>query len=252
MKKYSLSVIVPAYNEEKNITSAIGDAKLVLRKIKDWELIVIDDGSTDNTGSILSKIKKSNPRMRIIKHDQNMGFGQSIKDGIAAAKKEYITQFHGDNDAAASSIRLMLENMGEADLIISYTADARTRSLLRRMMSKLFVVVMNMLFGMRLKYFNGCFLCKRKILQSIPLTSTGFAIYAEAKVRLIKAGATYKEVPFEHTGRKHGASKAVSLKSFFETLNTITMLIWDIYFLKDKPHINSTRREGISLKTGIK
>ena len=225
-----ISFIVPAYNEEENIETAIREARNVMKGIPDYELVVIEDGSTDRTGEILKKLKRSVPQMRIITHTVNRGFGQSIKDGIAAARKEYITQFHGDNDASAISIKRMLHRMGEADLVISYTADSGTRSIPRRIFSKLFVIAMNIIFGMRLRYFNGCFLCRRELLQSVNLTSEGFAIYAEAKVRLVKAGATYIEVPFEHIGRVHGKSKAVSFKSFWETVRTMRSLVSDIYF----------------------
>jgi len=231
MKK-SVSIIVPAYNEEGNIISAISDAKAAVKALNNWEMVVVDDGSTDKTGLILEKIARHDPRIRIITHAVNMGFGQTIKDGIAASRKEYITQFHGDNDAAGESLRLMLDNLGKEDLVVSYTVDSRTRSPARRIVSKMFAVAMNMIFGMNLRYFNGCFLCKRKLLQSINLTSSGFAIYAEAKVRLIKAGASIIEVPFNHVGRKHGKSKAVSIKSVIETLITILLLINDIYFRK--------------------
>lgn len=234
MTKHSVSVIIPAYNEENNIVEALRDATEALAGIGEYEFIVVNDGSTDRTGEILKSLAKKDTHITILTHKKNMGFGQTIKDGIAASRKEYVTQFHGDNDAAGDFVALMLGKIGKADLIISYTADSRNRSLPRRLASKLFVVAMNMLFGMNLRYFNGCFLCKTKLIRSVGLTSTGFAIYAEAKVRLLKAGATYLEVPFEHVGRKYGESKAVSLKSVWETLITIWALVRDVYF-RPKP-----------------
>ena len=229
MSSKSVSIIIPVYNEEKNIEEAIRDTKDALRGIDDYELVVINDGSTDKTGEILELLAKKDKHMRLLVHKRNLGFGQTIKDGFAAARKEYVAQFHGDNDAAGSSLRRMLKEIGKVDLVISYTADSHTRSLPRRVVSKLFVITMNILFGMNLRYFNGCFLCRTKLLKSIKLTSTGFAIYAEAKVRLLKTDATYIEVPFEHVGRKHGESKAVSAKSVVETLHTMWILILDVY-----------------------
>ena len=83
---------------------------------------------------------------------------------------------------------------------------------------------MNLLLKMHLRYYNGSFLCKTEDLKKIHLISPGFTIYAEAKVHLIKKGAQYIEVPFEHIGRKYGKSKATNIKSVIETLQVIWYL----------------------------
>jgi hypothetical protein len=102
--------------------------------------------------------------------------------------------------------------------------------MLRNIISKTFIIIANLLFGMNLRYFNGSFICETKVLRDLDLKSKGLTIYAEAKIRLIKSGYSYTEVPFEHIGRKYGSSKAVNIKSLFETLDIIRILVADIYF----------------------
>jgi len=229
MKK-SVSVIIPAYNEEKNIASAIASVKSALRPFKNSEIIVVDDGSTDDTGNVVAKIVKTDKRIRLITHAHNMGIGVALKDGIAATKKQYVTQFHGDNDSSGKSLTSMLKEMGTADLITAYTINPQARPAMRRFISRGFVIIMNLLFGLNMKYYTGFFVCKTRIMQSLPLVSSGFAFYPEAKIRMIKAGTSYREVPFEHTGRQFGTSKAISITSLIETVRTILILIIDIYF----------------------
>jgi len=91
---------------------------------------------------------------------------------------------------------------------------------------------MNLIFGLRLRYFNGLFICKKELFKNVKLISKGFAIYAEAKVKLIRNGCSYFEIPFVHTGRVCGQSKAVNLKSVLYTIETIILLVRDIYLTK--------------------
>lgn len=222
----SLSVIIPAFNEAGNIMDAVNGLDELLKKyVRDYELIVINDGSSDTTAWLVKKLAAKNKKIRFIDRQTNLGFGLTVREGINAASKKYITQFHGDNDASPESIIQLINNIGNSDLIITYPTHKGNRSNFRRILSDMFVLCMNILFKMNLRYYNGTFICKTDLLKGVDLTSTGFAIYAEAKVRLIRSGKTYIEIPFVHTGRKSGHSKAISVKSFIQTCQTITNLI---------------------------
>lgn len=232
MKK-TVTIIIPAFNEEKNIAGAVRGALTAVRgTVSDYEILVIDDGSTDKTVYEAEKLAKRNKKIKLIKHARNLGFGLTIKEGIKKARQEYVVGFPGDNDTSAVSLRNIIIKAGRKDLIISYTRNSGTRSVARRLFSKSFVVLMNLIFGLKLRYFNGSFICKTRLLQNENLTSEGFAIYAEAKVRLLKKGYSYMEIPFTHTGRKHGQSKAVSWKSVGHTFVTVYHLIKDIHFAR--------------------
>lgn len=100
----------------------------------------------------------------------------------------------------------------------------------RRAVSGIFVLVMNVLFGLNLKYYNGAFICKTALLKTIPIKSTGLAALAECIVRLLKKGASWKVIYFVHVGRRYEQSKAFSLKSIKAVLSTVWMLWWDIHF----------------------
>lgn len=222
----STSVIIPAYNEEKNLLSAVYD---IIREIKkyttDYEIIIIDDGSTDNTGKIADILSQKNNKIKIIHHDKNLGFGMAFRSGLKKASKLYFLQFHADNDTSAKSIVNMIKYIGKADMVISYNDNMNNRPFFRRLLSRTFVIGMNAIFGMNLKYYNGCFVCQTKRIQKLRFQSEGFAIYCESKVKLIRTGARFIEVPFIHLGRKYGKSKALNIKNFLDALKTVLSLL---------------------------
>ncbi len=227
----SVSIIVPAFNEEGNIEGAIDSVvSAVEGQIADYEVIVIDDGSRDQTAALVKKRALKNPRIKIFSNDGNQGYGFSFKRGVSLAGKAYVTVFPGDNDMASCSLRDLIIARAKAEVIITYSVTSHRRSWFRRILSKTFVVIMNSLFGMKLKYFNGAFICETKVLRSVSIKSNSLAVLAESIVRLIKAGHSYHAIAFEHTGRMNDKSKAITIKSLAAVSKTIRILVQDIYF----------------------
>jgi glycosyltransferase involved in cell wall biosynthesis len=225
-----VTIVIPAFREEDNIEAAIDNAVAAASSVtSDYEIIVVDDGSPDKTGEFARLKAEVNPNVRAVSNATNEGFGFSFARGVKMATKAYVTVFPGDNDMAAFSLKELISSRGGADLIITYMKKTDKRSLLRRGISMAFVIIMNTLFGMKLKYYNGAFICRRELLQSIPIKSTGLAALAECIVRLVKAGHEYKAIYFEHTGRKHEQSKALNFRSFKAVAATIWILFKDIY-----------------------
>ena len=226
----SVTIIIPAYKEQGNIEAAIDSAVSAAQGAgTDYEIIVVDDGSPDRTGEFARLKAQSDPGIRVAVNATNEGFGYSFARGVKMASKDYVTVFPGDNDMAAGSLKDLIASRGSADLVISYMQKTDRRSLLRRMVSRSFVGMMNMLFGLRLQYYNGAFICKTQLLRSIPIKSTGLAALAECLVRLLKKGTPYRTVYFEHVGRRHERSKAFHFKSIKGVAKTIGILIKDIY-----------------------
>lgn len=229
--KDSVSVIIPAYNEEEDIGRAIKIAsKIILGCKVDYEIIVIDDGSTDGTGKAIAGLSLKDTRMKVITHEENQGFGQTIRDGINAASKKYITGFPADMDLSLDTLKNLIQSRKKADVVSSYMTNLKDRPFIRRTISAFFIKLMNLIFGLNLKYYNGYFISRLDLLKKIELKSPGFTIFAEAKVRLLKKGSSFREIPFENKPRLHGVSKALSGKSILQTIYIIPVLIKDIYF----------------------
>lgn len=227
----SVTIIIPAFREEANIEAAIDNVVAVASSlVSDYEAIVIDDGSPDKTGDFARLKAEANPNIKVAVNASNQGFGYSFARGVKMASKDFITVFPGDNDMAAQSLKDLISARGQADIVISYMKKTDRRSWLRRFLSFMFVGLMNLIFGLRLKYYNGAFICRRDLLQSIPIKSTGLAALAECIIRLLRGGHSYKTIYFEHVGRKHDKSKALNFKSIKAVLKTIVVLTKDIYW----------------------
>lgn len=227
----SLSIVIPAFNEEGNIQAAIESVIASVGPLVDaYQVIVIDDGSRDKTREVALEKAKSNPSVMVLSNDGNNGFGFSFKRGVNLAEMEYVTVFPGDNDMAGASLAKLVNEIGDTDLVISYMSKVNKRSLFRRIVSRTFIFVMNTLFGLKLEYYNGAFICRTQVLKTIPMKSVGLATLAECLVRMIKSGYSYKTIYFDHVGRKTEKSKAFKLKNVAAVVNTVGILIKDIYF----------------------
>ncbi len=231
----SVSVIVPAYNEEENLPLAVADLLSALKNYRPgFEIIIIDDGSTDETGKAAERLALENKQIRVVRHVRNSGFAATYLSGIRLAKKTWVVPFHGDNDSAAASLRLMVERIGEADIISAYTTNTQVRPLVRRIISKPYIFLMNALFGLSLRYYTGYFIARREMLAKLDLISSGLSVYTETKIRLLAAGQSMLEVPFVHTGRKYGRSKAVNFFTLFDVIRTTSALLAEFGFRKIK------------------
>ncbi len=227
--KPTLSVIMPALNEEGNLAAAVATVlEAIDGRFASYELLVFDDGSTDRTGVIADKLAAANRRIRVVHNSRNMGFGYNYIRGVERAEMEYVAMFPGDNEIAGSAIRTILGAVGPADIVVPYIATPSVRPWSRRFISARFVALVNLLFGLRMRYFNGPCVHRRSLLQTVPMRTHGFAYMAAILVRLIRSGHSYVEVPMPLQARQHGRSKAFRPKNLASVLGTLVALFWDV------------------------
>lgn len=229
-----ITVVVPAFNEEANVADAIHTVEKAFKGYsQDYEILVVNDGSSDQTGQIAQREADKDPRVRVVHNEKNSGHAFTLNRGYKLASKDYVTVFPGDNEISADYLRTFLSEMGKADLIISYMVSMKNRPLYRRFLSHSFVIILNILFGLRLKCYNGATLYRTEDVRCLEIKSSqGMTILAECLIRLIKSGATYKEVPFDFIGRKGGTSRALSLKNLLECFKVVCILFRDVYFIR--------------------
>ncbi len=229
--KTSVSIIVPCYNEEGNIRATIAAIKEALASsgaFSDHEILIFNDRSVDSTGAIAEELRRKDGKIRVIHNLRNMGFGYNYSEGVRLARKEYVIMVPGDNEIPATAIGRVLSLAGRADVVVPYTANTRVRPLARRVISRLFVAVMNTLFGTRLRYYNGTCLIKTVLLKKVPLKTSGFAYMAAILVRLLRSGASFIEVGVDIRQRDAGRTKAFALKNVLSVIGAIAGLFWDV------------------------
>lgn len=235
MIKPSISVIVPCLNEEGNIrgtVESIKEAFSATGRFGDYEILIFDDGSTDRTGEIIDELHRTEKGVRAIHNPRNMGFGYNYTEGVRQASKEYIIMVPGDNEIPAEAIKTIFNRVGDADIVVPYTANTWVRPMSRRVVSRIFVILINALFGLRLKYYNGTCVIKSELLRKVPMKTWGFAYMAAILVRLIRAGASYVEVGVNIQQREAGATKAFRPRNIASVVSAILNLFWDVRIRK--------------------
>ena len=234
--KDSISIIIPAYNEEHSLEESVKvAASVVSKEVTDYEIIIVNDGSTDATGKIANRIRKRNSRVKVIHHKYNEGFGSTFKDGLRIASNKYITGFPADNDLYKETFRDIVTARKNDCIVITYMSDMSQRDITRQIISICYTKMMNFIFGLKLKYYNGYFICPAEMVKSLNLKSQGFTLFAEIKIKLIKNGMKYIQIPYVCAPRLWGASKALTRKSIIQTLSMIPILISDMHFDVARP-----------------
>lgn len=198
MPSKSITVLLSAYNEEKNIEKAVRLTEGAVKSVfKDYELIILQDGSTDRTAEVAENIARRNKRVKVIHNKVNMNTGYSFRRGVAAATKKYITILPGSGGIEPESIRSFLQHTDEADIVMSYVVNKGVRPWNRQLISGLFTGTINALFGLSVKYYLGMVVYETELVRKVKQTTNSYAFLAEIIVKLLKRGCTYKEIPME-------------------------------------------------------
>ena len=228
-EKVSISVIVPAYNEEKNLASAISTIKSALGdRFSSYEIIIIDDKSSDRTGLIADNLANHDKNIKAFHNPNNMGFGYNYRLGVKNATKDYVALVPGDNEILEVSIKAIFNLVGASDMVLAYHTNLEVRPPLRRFLSRVFTAILNFLFGNHIKYYNGPNVYKRELVNKVPISTNGFAFQVEILTRLLRSGHSYVEAGMKICERTHGSSKALYPKNVLSVLSTIARLYWEL------------------------
>ena len=229
----SLTVVIPALNEERNLADAVRSVYDATKDLVDsLEVIIVDDHSTDRTGMIADEMASQDPRIIVVHNTINMGLGYNFRKGVELTSKDYLMMIPGDNENSAQSVIPVVERLGEADLIIPYVVNPWVRTRIRRAISRVYVCTLNILCGLKLHYYNGTCAFSSIALQEIPMDTNGFAYVAKTLVRLLKRGHSYTEVGVHLDQRGSGSSKAFQLRNIVQVGGSLLSLFWEVRILR--------------------
>lgn len=221
----SLSIFFPAYNEEENIVATVSKAIKVAEKLKlnAYEVIIIDDGSTDKTPEMSDRLAKKYKNVRVVHHSPNQGYGGALKSGFMAARYEWIVFTDSDGQFELSDIHTFLPFTVGYDAILGYRKK-RQDNIVRKINAWMWGSMMKTLFGFYVKDIDCAFkLVKREAYKAIdPLKSDGAFVSTELIVKLKKSNAKIAEVGVNHYPRTKGVPTGADLlvikKAFAEML----------------------------------
>lgn len=229
-----LSIIIPALNEAENLEACVREVVQALPASLPYELLIFNDGSSDATGAIAERLSREFPVIRPFHNRTPMGLGYNYAKGVERASGKFVVMIPGDNETQMASLSPALEKLGSYDILIPYTSNPQVRPWMRRVLSRCFTALCNLVFGLRVKYFNGPCIHRTELLRSIPLDTSGFAYMLQILVRLIKSGATYTHIPMELRSRASGSSKAFAPRNIVSVVKTFFSLIGEVYFSKNR------------------
>ena len=221
----TFAFVVPCFNEEDNVGPTVGSVREVMGSRDDYEIILVNDASTDRTLERMQALAVADPRIRVLDNPSNLGFGGSYKRGARAAAATYVMMLPGDDGFSGQSIREIVSHAGEADIIIPVVTNPGARSWLRAFASKGFTTLLNWTFWLNVGYYNGAVLQRNELLRGIEITTNSFAYQAEALVKLIARGATYEHCYVRIEERAAGRSSALSVKNQIAVWRTILHLL---------------------------
>ena len=223
-----ISILIPSFNEEKTILNILNRISKTIDTSINYEVVIINDGSTDNTLKLLEQNK--NLYNQLITYERNYGKGNAIKKGLEAAKGKYI--FFQDADLEYDPIDInkftKLINRFEPDLIIgsrlNYSEYTRSHNILNKFGNKLITLIFNLFYNTTFTDIYSCYACfKKDLLNEKNLKTKGFEQHAEILCKVIKKGKKFYEVPISYNGRTHEEGKKIKFYHIFSVLFRIVI-----------------------------
>ncbi len=219
----SISVFFPCYNEQENVGRTTEKAMTVLQELgTDFEVIIVNDGSSDDTGRIADEIANEDGRVKVVHHERNLGYGAALQSGFKAASKELVFYTDGDGQFDICEMPPLLELTADYDIVSCYRLD-RKDPVVRRINGWCWTKLVCLLFGLKIRDIDCAFkLYRRKIFDNIELSSTGALIDTEILARATRKGYSITQKGVRHyprkAGEQTGANLRVILRAFKELL----------------------------------
>jgi glycosyltransferase involved in cell wall biosynthesis len=220
-----VTFFVACYNEAPRIRGALEVIRTAAEELKiGYEVIVVDDGSIDGSAEVVEGYAREHEEMKIIiqRNKENRGLARSFVDAAFLGRGRYYRLVCGDNVEDKETMTQILHQRAKADIILPYYPDLPGKSVMRKLISRLYTFVIDLIGGYKIQYYNGCALYQRYHVMRWAPYDYGFGFQANLITTLLEEKATWKEIPVE--GRhvvKEGGRSPLNLRNFLSTSNTV-------------------------------
>jgi len=225
-KLNSISVFFPCYNDEGTIGSTVIKSFDVLRQISDdYEVIVVDDGSKDNSIKVLEELGRQYKYLKVVRHFTNMGYGAALRDGFINCTKDFIFYTDGDGQYDVYELRQLVQYMREGVDIVNGYKIKRSDPMHRKIIGRLYHNAMRFIFRIGIRDVDCDFrLMRRSIFDKVKLESSDGGICVELVKKCQNAGLRFVEVPVHHYHRLSGTSQFFKPSRIYRSLKSIAKL----------------------------
>jgi glycosyltransferase involved in cell wall biosynthesis len=224
-----VSVVLPAHNEAENIVEAVRQALAAAESVSPrQEVIVVDDGSSDATAAAALALRKQDPRVRLVQHERNLGYGSAVRSGISAAGMEWVLLTDADLQFDLRQLSEFVPHTVDSELVIGYRA-RRCDPLFRRLNARAWNVLIYALFRLHVRDVDAAFkLIRRDVLDGLDLFSTGATIDTELLAKARRRGARLVELPVLHRARLAGEASGANLRVIARAFRELLQLRHDM------------------------
>lgn len=224
----ALTFFFPAYNEEANIEAVVAEALATLPAFAgEFEVVIVDDGSRDRTPELADRLAAGDPRVRVIHHRPNRGYGGAVRSGLESARHPFVFFTDGDRQFRLADLNLLIREIEHADAVVGYRAK-RMDPRRRLVIAWVYKQVIGVLFGRGFRDVDCAYkLFRTEILGSLPLAevrSNGAFFSAELLLSLRAAGLRIRQVPVPHHPRVAGLAAGAAPKVVLRTLRDMLLL----------------------------
>jgi glycosyltransferase involved in cell wall biosynthesis len=219
----TLSVFFPAYYDEKNIDKVVHSAVKVLEdlKLKDYEVIIIEDGSPDRTGEVADQLANQYEKVRVIHHEKNMGYGATLRDGFLSAKMDYVFYTDGDNQFDLEEMKKFVAILPYTDIVVGYRKH-KQYSMYRKFTSLCYNYLLRLLFDIHYWDVDCAFkIFPTKLFKQIEIDSVDAFIDAEIMLKAQEKGYTVTEMGVLHLPRVDGISTGARPSVIINTIREV-------------------------------
>ncbi|MCK5213780.1 MAG: glycosyltransferase family 2 protein [Candidatus Omnitrophica bacterium] len=226
-----ISIVLPAHNEEGNIKKTVEEVFYFFEGhnvFSQYEIIVVDDGSTDQTPIILKELEKRIECLVVVNHSNNLGYGGALISGLRKARFSWVVIMDADGQFRINSICSMFDYMSRYD-IITGCRNNRSDSWCRIILGRSYAILASIIFGLKIKDINcGFKLFKKDALDFKRASCHAGVFFTDVFITAKVKGLKVKEVPIEHFSRLKGRQSGASLKVIFMSLIDVIRLFFNV------------------------
>lgn len=222
-KDIRLSVFFPAYYDEKNIDKVVNKAVQVLEELqlKDYEITIIEDGSPDKTAEVADRLAEQHPKVKVVHHEKNKGYGATLWEGFTTARFEYVFYTDGDNQFDLDELKKFVALIPFSDMVVGYRKK-KQYSPYRKLTSFVYNFILRLAFDIDYIDIDCAFkIIKTDLFKKITVNTKDAFIDAEIMIRASLLGYTFTELGVKHLPRVDGVSTAARPSIIFRTIKEI-------------------------------
>lgn len=223
-----ITLFVACFNEEQGIIATLETLLAALKEVGcSYDIVIIDDASTDESVSLVRRFQDAHSEepITLFVNERNQGLGANFAEGAFRGRGKYYRLVCGDNVESQATLVSALRHLGAADIILTYPAEVRGRSWLRKTVSRTYTQLVNLLGGHTIRYYNGLPINLRYNVMRWHSNSHGFGFQADLITRLLDLEASYIEVPVIQEERAGGSSKAFTFRNICSVAHSLLEIL---------------------------